>query len=166
LLKVKAIPMDEQSFLQILRADPDNDEVRSAFWNWLEATDNDRAPYVRLMRQRSRLLADLEETDRLLRDHPLHIDGAWLDVAFPQRVRSPTIGRCYTMPSPDAAPFVEVGNQVLPGTVVCLIEAHHIFCEITAGCRGVIAEILVANAEPVEYNQTLFRVNRPSLDDW
>jgi uncharacterized protein (TIGR02996 family) len=158
--------MDDQTFLQILRAEPDNDEVRLAYWIWLEETGDDRAPYVRLMRQRLRLLEELEETDALLRAHQPRIDDGWIDMAFPMRVRSPMVGQCYIKPLPDAAPFVEVGSQVTPDTVVCLIEAMSLFNEITAGFHGVVSEVAVANGAPVEYNQVLFRVSRPSLDFW
>jgi uncharacterized protein (TIGR02996 family) len=158
--------MDDESFLRILRAEPDNDEVRLAYWNWLEEIADDRAPYVRLMRQRLRLMEELEETDSRLRAHQPRIDDAWIDMAFPMRVRSPTVGRCYIKPLPDAAPFVEVGSRVTPDTVVCLIEAMSILSEVTARFHGVVSEVAVANGAPVENNQVLFRVSRPSLDFW
>ena len=50
--------------------------------------------------------------------------------------------------------------------MVCLIEAMSLFNEITAGFHGVVSEVAVANGAPVEYNQVLFRVSRPSLDFW
>jgi uncharacterized protein (TIGR02996 family) len=158
--------MDDQTLLQILRGEPDNDEVRLAYWNWLEETGDDRAPYVRLMRKRLRLLEELKETDVLLRAHQPRIDDAWIDMAFPMRIRSPMVGRCYIKPLPDAPPFVEVGGQVTSDTVVCLIEAMSLFNEVTAGFYGVVSEVAVANGVPVEYNQVLFRVSRPSLDFW
>src|SRR5262245_25267889 len=103
--------MDEQAFLRVLRAEPDNDELRLAYWNWLEENGDQRAPYVRLMRQRLRLLYELEEIDALLRAHHPPIDDAWIDMAFPMRVRSPMVGRCYVRPLPDAPPFVDVRSQ-------------------------------------------------------
>src|SRR5262249_22785144 len=145
--------MDDQSFLRILRAEPDNDEVRLAYWNWLEETGDDRAPYVRFMRQRLRLQEQLEEIDSRLRAHQPRIDDEWIDIAFPMRVRSPMVGRCYTKPVPDAAPFVSLGSHVTPDTGVCLIEAMSLFNEITAGFLGVVSEVAVANGAPVEYNQ-------------
>lgn len=113
-----------------------------------------------------RLLEELQETDALLEAHRPRIDDAWIDLAFPMRVRSPTVGRCYLKPLPNAAPFVEVGSRVTPDTVVCLIEAMKLFNQITAGCHGVVSEVVVANGAPVEHNQVLFRVSRPSLDFW
>ena len=157
--------MDEQAFLRILRAEPDNDEVRLAYWKWLEEIGDARAPYVRLMRQRLRLLEELEQTDALLWANEPR-DDAWIDTTFPMRVRSSMEGRCYIKPLPDAAPFVEVGSQVTPETVVCLIETMSLYNEITAGFHGVVSEVAVANGAPVEYNQVLFRVSRPSLAFW
>jgi uncharacterized protein (TIGR02996 family) len=158
--------MDDQSFLRILRVEPDNDDVRLAYWNWLEETADDRAPFVRLMRQRLRLLEELDETDTRLRAHQPQIDDAWIDIAFPMRVRSPMAGRCYTKPLPEGAPFVALGSNVTPDTVVCLIETMDLFNEIRAGFQGVVLEIVVENGTPVKYNQVLFRINRPFMDFW
>jgi uncharacterized protein (TIGR02996 family) len=158
--------MDDQSFLRILRAEPDNDEVRLSYWNWLEETGDTRAPYVRLMRKRLQLQEELKETDNQLSGHEPRIDEEWIDLCFPLRTRSPMVGRCYTRPSPDADPCISVGRRVTPNTVVCLIENMKLFSEITAGFHGVVSEIAVANGDAVEYNQVLFRVSRPSLDFW
>ncbi len=74
-------------------------------------------------------------------------------------IKSPTPGTFYAAPSPDSAPYVKVGAQVSPTTVVCQIEAMKIFNEITADCSGVITEIEVENGQPVEWGQVLFRVD-------
>jgi acetyl-CoA carboxylase biotin carboxyl carrier protein len=74
-------------------------------------------------------------------------------------IKSPTPGTYYAAPSPDAAPFVQVGSRVTPTTVVCVIEAMKIFNEIPAECNGVITEILVENQQPVEFGQVLFKVD-------
>jgi len=73
-------------------------------------------------------------------------------------VKSPMIGTFYQRPSPDADPFVEVGAQVEPDMVVCIIEAMKVMNEIKAEARGVITEILAEEAKPVEYGQVLFRI--------
>ena len=113
-----------------------------------------------------RLLEELKAIETLLlRANQSRTDN-WMDIAFPMRVRSPTVGRCFIKPLPDAAPFVEVGSRVTPDTVVCLIEVMSLFNEITAGYHGVVSEVAVANGAPVEYNQVLVRVSRPSLDFW
>jgi acetyl-CoA carboxylase biotin carboxyl carrier protein len=74
-------------------------------------------------------------------------------------IKSETPGTFYASASPGADPFVRVGSKVTPTTVVCLIEAMKLHNQIEAGCSGVIAEILVENQQPVEYNQVLFRVD-------
>jgi acetyl-CoA carboxylase biotin carboxyl carrier protein len=74
-------------------------------------------------------------------------------------IKAPTPGTFYAASSPDAQPFVRVGDRVSPSTVVCLVEAMKLFNEITADCTGVITEILVQNQQPVEYGQVLFRVD-------
>lgn len=71
---------------------------------------------------------------------------------------SPMVGTFYRSPAPDAPPYVEVGTEVDPETVVCIIEAMKVMNEIKAEMAGVIAEILVDNAKPVEYGQKLFAV--------
>lgn len=76
-------------------------------------------------------------------------------------IKSPMIGTFYRAPSPDAANYVEIGAEVGPDTVVCLIEAMKVMNEIKAECRGVITEVLVENAKPVEFGQSLFKI-RPA----
>ena len=73
-------------------------------------------------------------------------------------VKSPMIGTLYRSPSPDAASYVEVGSEVGPDTVVCLIEAMKVMNEIKAEARGVITEVLAENAKPVEFGQPLFKL--------
>ncbi len=73
-------------------------------------------------------------------------------------IKSPMIGTFYRRPSPDAPIFADVGTQVESETVVCIIEAMKVMNEIKAETRGVITEVLVADAKPVEYGQPLFRV--------
>ncbi len=85
-------------------------------------------------------------------------------VAAPQAVsgeseiKSPMIGTFYQSPSPESASYVEVGTEVNPDTVVCIIEAMKVMNEIKAEVRGVITAILVENAKPVEFGQPLFRI--------
>jgi acetyl-CoA carboxylase biotin carboxyl carrier protein len=71
-------------------------------------------------------------------------------------VRSPMVGSFYRSPSPGAKAFVEVGQRVSEGETLCIIEAMKILNQIEADKAGVIAKILVENAQPVEYNQPLF----------
>jgi acetyl-CoA carboxylase biotin carboxyl carrier protein len=76
-------------------------------------------------------------------------------------IKSPMIGTFYRAPSPDAADYVEIGTEVTPDTVVCLVEAMKVMNEIKAEAKGVITHILVENAKPVEFGQPLFRI-RPT----
>jgi acetyl-CoA carboxylase biotin carboxyl carrier protein len=76
-------------------------------------------------------------------------------------ITSPMVGTFYAAPNPDAAPFVTVGANVDPETVVCLVEAMKIFNEIKAECRGTIEKVLVDNGDAVDFGQPLFHV-RPA----
>lgn len=71
-------------------------------------------------------------------------------------IRSPFVGTFYAAPSPDAEPFVKVGQSVAKGDVLCIVEAMKLMNEIEAESSGTITEILVNNAEPVEYDQPIF----------
>jgi len=75
-----------------------------------------------------------------------------------QEIKSPMIGTFYRAPSPEAGPYVEVGTEVNPDTVVCIIEAMKVMNEIKAEARGVITQVLVENAKPVEFGQPLFKI--------
>jgi acetyl-CoA carboxylase biotin carboxyl carrier protein len=74
-------------------------------------------------------------------------------------IKSPMIGTFYRRPSPDKPLFVEVGDDVQVGSVVCIIEAMKLFNEIESEVAGKIVKILVEDATPVEYDQPLFLVN-------
>jgi acetyl-CoA carboxylase biotin carboxyl carrier protein len=73
-------------------------------------------------------------------------------------IKSPIVGTLYAAPSPDSDPYVEVGSQVEPQTVVCIIEAMKVMNEIKAEVSGTVVEKAVANGQAVEYGQVLFRV--------
>ncbi|MFT4155038.1 acetyl-CoA carboxylase biotin carboxyl carrier protein [Parafilimonas sp.] len=73
-------------------------------------------------------------------------------------IKSPMIGTFYKRPSPDKPNFVEVGDEIAPGKVVCIIEAMKLFNEIESEISGRVAKILVEDASPVEYDQPLFLV--------
>jgi acetyl-CoA carboxylase biotin carboxyl carrier protein len=76
-------------------------------------------------------------------------------------IKSPMIGTFYRAPSPESAPYVEVGVEVSPDTVVCIIEAMKVMNEIKAEAKGVVTQVMVENAKPVEFGQPLFKF-RPS----
>lgn len=74
-------------------------------------------------------------------------------------VRSPMIGTFYKSPSPDKPAFVNVGDEIAPGKVVCIVEAMKLFNEIESEVSGKIVKVLVEDAAPVEYDQPLFLVD-------
>lgn len=74
-------------------------------------------------------------------------------------VKSPMVGTFYRASSPDAEPYVRVGDMVDSGRVLCIVEAMKLMNEIESDIRGKIVEILVENAQPVEFGQVLFRVD-------
>ena len=73
-------------------------------------------------------------------------------------IKSPMVGTFYRAPSPEAANYVEIGAEVHPDTVVCIIEAMKVMNEIKGEVRGVITQVLVENAKPVEFGQPLFKI--------
>ena len=73
-------------------------------------------------------------------------------------IKSPMIGTFYRSPSPESASYVEVGTEVNLDTVVCIIEAMKVMNEIKAEVKGVVTQVLVENAKPVEFGQPLFKV--------
>jgi acetyl-CoA carboxylase biotin carboxyl carrier protein len=78
--------------------------------------------------------------------------------AMHKEIKSPMVGTFYAAPAPEAAPYVTVGQEVTPDTVVCIIEAMKVMNEIKAEISGVIAEVSAENGKPVQFGQTLFRV--------
>ena len=83
---------------------------------------------------------------------------AVLAASSEQEIKSPMIGTFYRAPSPESANYAEVGTEVNPDTVVCIIEAMKVMNEIKAEARGVITQVLVENAKPVEFGQPLFKI--------
>jgi acetyl-CoA carboxylase biotin carboxyl carrier protein len=73
-------------------------------------------------------------------------------------IKSPMIGTFYRRPSPDKPNLVEIGVEIIPGKVVCIIEAMKLFNEIESEVKGKIVKVLVEDASPVEYDQPLFLV--------
>ena len=74
------------------------------------------------------------------------------------QVRSPIVGTFYEAPSPGSPPFVKVGDQVIAGQVLCIIEAMKLMNEIESDVAGEIVKKFVSNGQPVEYGQPLFAV--------
>ena len=76
-------------------------------------------------------------------------------------IKSPMVGTFYRAPSPESGNYVEVGMEVNPDTVVCIIEAMKVMNEIKGEAKGVITQVLVESAKPVEFGQPLFKI-RPA----
>ncbi len=74
-------------------------------------------------------------------------------------IKSPLVGTFYRAPSPGAPPFVEVGDIVSPGQVICIVEALKVMNEIESDVRGKVVKILVENGETVDYGQPLFLID-------
>ena len=73
-------------------------------------------------------------------------------------IKSPMIGTFYRAPSPESGNYVEIGTEVNPDTVVCIIEAMKVMNEIKAEVRGVVTQVVAENTKPVEFGQPLFRI--------
>ena len=76
-------------------------------------------------------------------------------------IKSPMIGTFYRSPSPEAGSYIEVGSEVNPDTVVCIIEAMKVMNEIKAEVKGVVTQVVMESGRPVEFGQPLFKV-RPT----
>jgi len=75
-------------------------------------------------------------------------------------VTSPIVGTFYRTPTPDAPPFVEVGSRVKKGQVLCIVEAMKLMNEIESEIEGEVLEVSVANGQPVEYGEALFKIRK------
>lgn len=84
--------------------------------------------------------------------------GDAADSASYHTINSPIVGTFYRSPNPESDPFVEVGSEVQPGTVLCIVEAMKLMNEIESDVRGKVARILVENGQPVEFGQPLFQI--------
>ncbi len=73
-------------------------------------------------------------------------------------VTTPMVGTFYRAPTPESPPYVQVGDHVRPGQVICIVEAMKLMNEIEAEVSGRITEVLVENAQPVEFGQAMFKI--------
>ena len=89
---------------------------------------------------------------------PVVREEAAVDFNRVHEIKSPMVGVFYASPSPDAKPFVEVGQKVKKGDVVCIIEAMKLMNELTADQDGEVVDICVSNGDVVEYGQPLFKL--------
>jgi acetyl-CoA carboxylase biotin carboxyl carrier protein len=101
--------------------------------------------------------------ERQAQDKDARVDTAQMQTIAAQaaralEVKAPMVGTFYRSPSPGAPPYVEIGQTIEPGQVICIIEAMKLMNEIKAEVKGKILEILVENAEPVEFGQPMFLI--------
>lgn len=87
--------------------------------------------------------------------------GPLTTASLDQDIKSPMIGTFYRSPSPESGVYVDVGTEVTPDTVVCIIEAMKVMNEIKAEAKGVITKVVAENGKPVEFGQPLFKI-RPN----
>src|SRR5438093_8622929 len=92
---------------------------------------------------------------------PMVVSSGTLAGVSEVEIKAPMIGTLYRAPSPEAANYVEVGSEVNADSVVCIIEAMKVMNEIKAEVRGIVTQILVENAKPVEFGQPMFKI-RPT----
>ncbi len=89
---------------------------------------------------------------------PASTPAAGAEPAASKEITSPMVGTFYRAASPESPVFIEVGKEVNPETVVCIIEAMKVMNEIKAEVSGVIAEVVAENGKPVQFGQALFKV--------
>jgi acetyl-CoA carboxylase biotin carboxyl carrier protein len=121
------------------------------FWTRIKISKKakDSAPKVSVSNLKDNKTQELSPTEEEKKEEDnLHI------------IKSPMVGTFYRAPSPDAPPYVDIGDYVKKGDVVCIIEAMKIMNEIESDIKGEIVEVLIANEGPVEYNQPLFKVRK------
>ena len=155
---IKSIELkDVEGLAQLLRDAPEigSIEVKGFFGTGVVITRTSTAPTFAPMALPPHLLAPPPAA-------PAESDGREAPrAAAPalKDIKSPMVGTFYKAPEPGAEPYAKVGTRVSPGQTVCIIEAMKIMNEIEAEVTGVIREVCVDDAQPVEYGQVLYRVD-------
>lgn len=89
---------------------------------------------------------------------PTVVEAPAAEAALGRTINSPMVGTFYSAPSPDADAFVKVGQKVAIGDAVCIVEAMKMFNKIESDVEGTIKRVLIADGEPVEFDQPLFEI--------
>lgn len=121
------------------------------FWTRVKISKNKKnsAPKISVTNLKNKETQELELGEETVKEEPdIHI------------IKSPMVGTFFRAPSPEAPPYIEIGDKIKKGDAVCIIEAMKILNEIESDVKGEIVEILVSNEDPVEYNQPLFKVRK------
>ncbi len=154
-----SVNIDIEQIERLMRALKDNDfhevEIRQGDQRiWLKRATPEAAPLAFPM--------NTAERERPTGIGETAAPAAQIEDASLVTVTSPLVGTFYRSPSPQARPFVEVGSHVRKGTVLCIVEAFKLMNEIESEVDGVVAEVLLENATPVEFGQGLVRIRRSS----
>jgi len=121
------------------------------FWTRVRISKNSgsSAPQVSVTNLKTKETQELGSKEEIEKEEPnLHV------------IKSPMVGTFYRAPTPDAPPYVDIGDKIRKGDVVCIIEAMKIMNEIESDVKGEILEVLIGNEGPIEYNQPLFKVRK------
>ena len=158
---IKSIELkDVEGLAQLLRDAPEigSIEVKGFFGTGVVITRTSAAPAFAPVAMSTPLLAGPPAAPAAA---PAESDGREAPrAASPLKdIKSPMVGTFYKAPEPGAESYAKVGTRVSPGQTVCIIEAMKIMNEIEAEVTGVIREVCVDDAQPVEYGQVLFRVD-------
>lgn len=89
---------------------------------------------------------------------PIVKNNPIIEEANQEFIRAPLVGTFYVAPSPEAPPFVKVGDTVTEHTIVCIVEAMKVLNEVKAGTTGRVTKLLVENGQPVEFGTKLFAI--------
>lgn len=136
--------MNENALVEL---EVEKDGMRIRLKKLVSQPENVNAPIV-IERQRS----PSEPKEIQVAETPEKIQGKAVEI------KAPMVGTFYRAPAPEAPPYVEVGQVVEPGQVICIIEAMKLMNEIKSEIKGKLVEVIVENAEPVEFGQSLFLV--------
>jgi acetyl-CoA carboxylase biotin carboxyl carrier protein len=121
------------------------------FWTRVRISKNAKGatPQVSVTNLKTNETQELGSKEEIEKEEPnLHV------------IKSPMVGTFYRAPTPDAPPYVDIGDKIKKGDVVCIVEAMKIMNEIESDVKGEILGVLVSNEGPVEYNQPLFKVRK------
>lgn len=103
---------------------------------------------------------NIQETAKTTSDQPQEVVSKEVAEDNTHIINSPIVGTFYRAPAPDADPYVQIGDTVSSGSVLCIVEAMKLMNEIESDVSGKIVQILVENGTPVEFNQPLFKIEK------
>lgn len=154
--------MDEDSHLERLRSSPGKVELLREYAHWLSTNDDPRGEYLETELAFREAEAKIEELRARMYELTVvrGLDMNWLDVVHPLFVTAIPGGTFYSAPAPGAAPFVHIGDGIIPETIVGILEIGSIPNRIAAGCAGFVSEILVQDGQTVNYGEPLMRLVR------